>query len=503
MSSVQRALKRKKRERLPQPLGASTESSSSSAAILTTAESMIRGMPLSYLKSKPSLRKYVIDIAVHKLVAPLHRCILRLLQRAFAVWKCPPVIQVNERQFGVLVICKVMSNMMDHMMKRAFQVWAKKYSSTLNPLPLTATMLAILEIQRWYRHHFVHIKRKRLRKAWYAAVHGIMVRQRAISHYLRLEKQRVAALQKLRLGISYRRRYYFGCRTIQRVWRWKRRCIRTRVRLTRRWFARVIRNWWRRGRRKNGRAWWTETRIIVQCGGFFKVFSRMPARHLKFGYHGSLHSCSRQLQRFYFSAKGKFALYMRISATRDRRLHEARLDRAARIIQNTYYVLMWRQHLAFVFQYNRARRIQRGIKSYHRRLSIYNLINARKQRSALLIQQFFKKYKDLRQLYIRFRRRQEFNQLRSRCSARIAHMYRSHRVWMEYKRIKTLKFYALLRGKTAVLHRCAAFIQKNWRVMHNLFPRHVNLLMHRLERERRALRLRKVILPIAVGCICS
>ena len=206
------------------------------------AERMVRAMPAEYLRSKAELRVYLLARACELLLRPLLRRYTAMLSRAFRTWRTPPVIQLNEKQFGLLVISKALLNLLDRCTQRAFTHWARLCSSRLNPRPVDASTAAALTLQRWYR-----FRRSRLRQvlsSWETLAQEGLRRHRLRQRFLLLERRRFQALQKMRMGIAFRRRFYLACRTIQRGWRWVRRWRRVRRRLRRVCHSRLIQRWW-------------------------------------------------------------------------------------------------------------------------------------------------------------------------------------------------------------------------------------------------------------------
>ena len=231
--------------------------------ILARTERMIRAMPADYLRSKAELRRYLLERACEQLVQPFQRRYTAILTRAFQTWRSPPVVQLNEKQFGMLLICKVVLNSFDRRARLAFFHWAYLFSNRYNPRPLDAITLAVITIQRWYRYH--RSKLKKVLQTWDMAVKVSLQRHRVSTRFFLFEKMRHQALQKLRMGIAFRRRFFFACRTIQRVWRWVRKCRRVSRRLRRVYHARLIQRWWSRLRVK-GRPFWDVIHVIMSAG---------------------------------------------------------------------------------------------------------------------------------------------------------------------------------------------------------------------------------------------
>lgn len=455
-------------------------SSESRNHVIHTAEGMIKQMPISYLKSKPELKKYVCEIGCERIFTCLDSLYARIIAKAFHQWKTPLVVQINEKQFGIIVICKVFVNIVDHILQRHFQRWALLYSSKYNPTPQTAAIIAVIQIQRWYRYCIS--ESRRLRKAWYNAVKVLSQRNIAIKHFLSFEKLRVKSLQKIRLGVSFRRRYYLGGRTIQRVWRWNKRRIRVTRRLTRAFHARMIRHWWRRIRER-GETFHAIIGVVRRCGGYYRFYSRIPIRCMRLGYLDSVSAAVSIIQKAWFTSLGKFSLYLRIAASRERRAQELIEYRAAKVLQNAYLAKVWRTLMSSLKTYNRARRIHRGLRAYGLRLAIFKRILARKYRCAAQIAQFYRRRRGIKYLYklIDIRRRRAALEIYSVC--RIQYLYRCFVVRRRFRRHRNKKYYALLRGKSTIVRQSASYIQKNWRISTGRFPHHIYMLMSRLAQE--------------------
>ena len=214
------------------------------------------------------------------------------------------------------------------------------------------------------------------------------------------------------------------------------------------------------------------------------MLSKIPSRFTKFGYHGSVQASASMIQRAWYSSAGKFALHLRIAASREKRARERLLQHSAAVIQNSFQAYLWRKFLWHLYIYNRARRIQRSYKSYTLRLVVYRLIESRKDRCSRKIQYFYRKYSPLRRLYMRFERRRKTIALQRHAISRITHAYRSHLIWKAYKRNRNHKYYEFLRNKAIILFQCAAFIQKNWRIHKSRFPYHIFCMMRRLAVEK-------------------
>ena len=180
---------------------------------------------------------------------------------------------------------------------------------------------------------------------------------------------------------------------------------------------------------------------------------------------------------------GKFALYLRIAASREKRAYERLLNESAGVIQNSYLAYKWRIFLGDLFVYNRARRIQRSIKAFKLRSDVCTLIEARRVRSSRKIQYFYRKYVPLRKLYARFEIRKQLLLRQRNAVSRIIHAYRSHVIWKTYKRHRNNRYYEMLRNQAVILFQCAAFIQKNWRKFKHRFPFHILCIMRRLAAE--------------------
>ena len=150
-----------------------------------------------------------------QLVQPFQRRYTAILSRAIQTKRSPPVVQLNEKQFGMLLICKVVLKSFDRRARLAFFHWAYLFSNRYNPRPLDAFTLAATTIQRWYRYHRSNLKK--VLQTWDTAVKVGLQRHRVSTRFFPFEKMRHQAPQKLRMGIAFRRRFFFACRTFPKL----------------------------------------------------------------------------------------------------------------------------------------------------------------------------------------------------------------------------------------------------------------------------------------------
>ena len=147
----------------------------------------------------------------------------------------------SEKKFGIMVLASCFTDNAKKLLKRKFDQWSHLYCSKFNPHAAHVLNLAAADIQNWY----IKIKRTKNKEyqLWTNAVQVCMHRRSAIKYIVRFEYARRQALQKLRVGIACRRRYFFACRVIQRHYRWLLLYRRTKYRLIRVVYARKLQRW--------------------------------------------------------------------------------------------------------------------------------------------------------------------------------------------------------------------------------------------------------------------
>jgi hypothetical protein len=131
-------------------------------------------------------------------------------------------------------------------------------------------------------------------------------------------------------------------------------------------------------------------REIIRYGGYTKVFSKMPMKHLVRGKLQSINSCSSLLCRAYFASKGRMDLFTRFAARRAAAAHEEMLNEKATIIQNSWRAHLWDLLMLAAHINNRARRIQRGYRAYQYRYVMWINFQRYRCRMATRLQRNFR-----------------------------------------------------------------------------------------------------------------
>ena len=128
----------------------------------------------------------MLERACVQLVQPFQRRYTAILSRAIQTKRSPPVVQLNEKQFGMLLICKVVLKSFDRRARLAFFHWAYLFSNRYNPRPLDAFTLAATTIQRWYRYHRSNLKK--VLQTWDTAVKVGLQRHRVSTRFFPLRE---------------------------------------------------------------------------------------------------------------------------------------------------------------------------------------------------------------------------------------------------------------------------------------------------------------------------
>jgi hypothetical protein len=119
--------------------------------IFKNATTMVQGLPLQYLYSKPELKHYALEQLFQRFQKfAILRYNSRIL-KYFHRWKNPREIKLDDRQIGFMVISKALETMLDRMIQRAFKHWAIFYSKRFDYMGKIVMNEAALQIQRWYR----------------------------------------------------------------------------------------------------------------------------------------------------------------------------------------------------------------------------------------------------------------------------------------------------------------------------------------------------------------
>ena len=106
---------------------------------------------------------------------------------------------------------------------------------------------------------------------------------------------------------------------------------------------------------------------VIKLGGYSLVFSKVPSKHLAKGHLASIDSCAAMIQKFYFTQKGNFEIYMKAAARKAHNKHLEMLGEKAGVIQNSFRAHLWNLLMLAAKLNNRARRIQRAHRSYQYR----------------------------------------------------------------------------------------------------------------------------------------
>lgn len=419
-------------------------------------------------------------------------------------------LAANERRIGYLIISKRLAIVVEKLLRVNFMYWANFYATRYKKAVdrLSRPIAAAIEIQRWYRNIVIasRISYKNLTMAIQMCLH----RRKAIKHMIKFEMTRRMALAKIHKGIINRRRYHFGCRGAQRIYRWTLLFRKTSFRLTRIIACRKIQRW-RRMMLLRPAGEWIILHTIIRCGGYSVVRPKLPRIHEPRGFLLGVDACVSQIQKYWYQSKGNMAAFMAIAARKARAAYEAMLGENANIIQFSYRARLWMIHQVVAIIHNRARRIQRSFRSYKWRKYSYWLAPIMKHRIPIPIQRLVRHWIWKKFLEYRFNARKILivltrqKELFARIS--IQRAYRSHVIWVAYKKEQARKFFAEQRKQGLLVLRKVSMIQRNWRQMKNnckFFPRHVFLCIKRIQYEIQrvywigAYKLQKIAKPFII-----
>jgi len=310
-----------------------------------------------------------------------------MLKKVIILWKSSPVRELDDRQVKLLVIAKCLSNLLEKCMRIKFRWWAFVCADRFKDARLKYLDDAASDIQRWWSQ--VRITHRKPWQTLAAAIQMCLHRRRAIRHIVSFESAREKSLNKIRKGIAARRRMFLAGRSVQRIFRWNLLRMQTAYRLIRVIKARRIQRWRRMilHRSKNDLFL---IREVLRFGGYTKVFSKVPMKHLVRGKLESINSCSSMICKAYFASCGRMDLYMRFAARRAAIAHQEMLNEKASIIQNSWRAHLWDLLMLAASINNRARRIQRGYRAYQYRLSMWINLQRHKVRMATRLQRNFR-----------------------------------------------------------------------------------------------------------------
>ncbi len=462
--------------------------------LISNAESIINEMPLSYLISKEELRSFAFERACKIIAALAKKSILSNLKKAFKIWVKPPEIKLNDKQVGFLVIAARLEKWLKRLYVKFFMHWAKCYATKFNEERKKLFLESALKIQSWWK-----LVTMNTRKAWLQLIQAMemcMQRRRAINHALKFENSRTYALEKMRKGIASRRRWFFGARSIKRVRQWVLLYRQTRWRLIRQHYVRQIQRWRRMIMMRHPRDLYL-IRKIISLGGYSRVFSKMPSRHLRNGELASLDSCVSMIQKAYYQSKGRMDAYLAAAAKRAREAYEAMLNENAVIIQNSYQAHIWDQLILAAVINNRARRLSKAFRAYQWRVPEYYRALRRKDRVAKKIQKFLRFRMWIKLLAMRFKLRKYVLVMtrgkQSMASTAIQRCYRAYVIYQAWKKEELRKFYAQQRANIQLTLKAASKIQRNYRQQVHTEGEHVKLCALRIVSKRRNEEFRSII----------
>ena len=462
-------------------------------------------LPLSYLFSKPELRQYSYERAFGSFTKLCRIKIRATYKDVWRTWKSyKPVVQketvvveeslemkpqfTSEKKFGIMVIAALFTEIVKKLLKRKLLHWAKCYSSKYNPKAAGLAICAATEIQQWYRK----IKRTRNKqfRLWANAVQVCLHRRKSMKYTIRFELLRRQAAEKLKNGVAYRRRYFFAVRVIQRHYRWLLLYRKTKYRLIRVINARKIQRF---HRMFSFRTPFEKSIImlVIRCGGHSVVFNKLPKSYIEqYGKLRGIDQIVSVMQKAWMKACGKLALFERFAQRKKELAYLQMLNDNATIIQNSYRAHLWDRLMLAAIHNNRARRIQRAFRSSFYRYWVTKRLILRRERFARRIQKIMRhRFKWLIALDRRFKKRKQRlldialkRLLSSEC---IQRGYRCYVARVVVNHARELARFERIRKNAGLITQNASLIQRNWRQLKsNRFPRHVYLLMIRLELER-------------------
>jgi hypothetical protein len=457
--------------------------------LMQKGDQYVHDLPLQYLYTRPELRQYALErcmVIFQKLVVARRR---NMLRRGFGYWKNPPVVKLDDKQIGFLVIAKALSLLLEGRMKKVFRHWAILYALRYNHVRKTIVTDAAIQIQRWWKQkrHLTVVGYRRMTEAIHICLH----RRRAMKHFVRFETVRRQALIKIIKGIVHRRRVHFAARSIQRVWRWVLLYSKMKFKLTRAINVRKIQRW-RRMIMFRPEKELSLIRLIIRCGGYTRVRRRMKPRHLERGMLEGINQCVTTIQRAWYTCRGKLEMFMRVAARRAKMEYEKMRNDKATIIQNSYRAHLWDLLLLAARQNNRARRIQRGFRSFQYRSWVWVVVRMGRHRRACKIQRFVRRFLWICRMQFRWKvhalRFKNVEKIRYRAAYKIQHEYRAHKIREQIRREEIKKAYEALRASTGIALSKISMIQRNWRQLKKVenFPRHVKMICMRIVRQRRS-----------------
>jgi len=468
-------------------------------------QKMLVHLPLQYLYSKLELRRYALERAANRFVK-LHRVKVKNTYRdVFNRWKqverkkeaedhhefelTTPHVSF-EKKFGIMVLAAAFTELGKKLLLKKFHHWMKCYCSKYNSGSGLTNAVAATEIQRWIRHLKV-VKSGNFRK-WTDAVQVCMHRRKSIKYVVKFELIRRVALAKLKTGVTTKRRFFYAARALQRQYRWLLLFRKVKYRLIRVIAVRRLQRW---RRMCTFRTPFDKLvmRLVIRCGGYTLVYDKVPQRFLdEFAHLKAIDELVSCLQKAWFKSCGKLALFEKFAQRKKEMAYQQMLDDNAVVIQRSYRAHLWDMLMLAAMQNNRARRVQRGFRAHVYRVWVWERLMLRRDRFARIIQKIMKqKYKYNVKLERRFvKRKEKIEETRRVCLISAEVLQRAWRCVIAVRHVKKLKEIARfekIRKNVNYLHDCASKIQLNWRRNKPpyRFPRHVRLLMTRLELYRR------------------
>lgn len=473
---------------------------------IEVVQKMLIHLPIQYLFSKPNLKQHALERVLQRLLK-LHRIKIKsTLKDVFLKWNNyiltrPPTAAAvtihdhnddftfksnlsSEKKFGIMVLAACLTDVAKKLLKRKFDHWAHLYCSKYNSHAAHELNLAAADIQNWY----IKIKRTRNKEyqLWTNAVQVCMHRREAIKYIVKFEYVRRQALQKLRVGIACRRRYFFACRVIQRQYRWLLLYRKTKYRLIRVINVRKIQRW-RRMLFYRTAFDKSMIKMVIRLGGYSNVFPKIPLQYMEDGMLKSFDNIASRLQRVWFKSCGKLALFEKFAARKREMAFQQMLNDNALIIQTGYRAHLWEKLLKAAYLNNRARRIQRGFRASMYRGWVFARVCLRRNRFARVISKFMKYYtRLLPHLNYRFaKRKHKIAEMIKLKLASAECIQRGYRVCVAKRLLRfkrELARFEKIRNNFGLVIATASMIQRNWRQLKPpyRFPRHVYLLMQRL-----------------------
>lgn len=465
-------------------------------------QKMLVHLPLQYLYSKLELRRYALERAANRFVK-LHRVkVKNTLRAVFHRWKqierrredseiehsfehVAPHVSF-EKKFGIMVLAAAFTDLGKKLLRKKFHHWMRLYCSKYNTKAGLTHAVAATEIQRWFRHLKI-VQSGNFRK-WTDAVHVCMHRRKSIKYVIKFELVRRLALAKLKTGVSMKRRTFYAARAIQRQYRWLLLFRKVKYRLIRVINVRKLQRW---RRMCTFRSPFDKLvmRLVIRCGGYSCVYDKVPQKYLdEFSHLKAIDELVSSMQKVWFKSCGKLALFEKFAQRKKEMAFQQMLNDNATIIQHSYRAHLWDMLMLAATQNNRARRIQRGFRAHVYRVWVWERVMLRRDRFARVIQKIMKqKFKYNVKLARRFAKRKEKMELHERMRmVSVEVIQRSWRCVLAIRLVKKLREIARfekIRKNVNYLHDCASKIQLNWRRNKPpyRFPRHIRLLMTRLE----------------------